>query len=465
MSNKTIPMLPQAISIDGSEQLEAVQAGSSVRITAKMISSLGGPTGPTGAGPTGPTGVPGPTGPASGPTGPTGFGPTGPTGATGSGGPTGPGVGATGPTGPFGPTGPASGPTGPTGPTGLGATGPTGPIGNNGPTGPTGAGAAGPTGPTGGIGAFGPTGPTGATGAPALANPTALVALAAINGTASTAMRSDAAPALNQTISPTLTGNWVWNPSAGVAIFAGVTSPAIPFGGGSVVSINGGPVSFGANAVVIAGGTNPNNVALGLVSRSSGEALIVNGQNVAGQSLGASFIAGTNTSDTNTAFFSADGSTQYAHIVGDGSVVVGPVATANKGPGTINVSSAYYIGGVNTVQSGTFVGTLGGGATGTATFNYVIVNGAMATIYCLAGLQGNSTTTGNPTISGLPAALTPANGGATCYTMGVDNSTGVVALASVTGTTITLVKYPPAAFTASGQKGINNGGSFTYPLL
>jgi len=40
----------------------------------------------------------------------------------------------------------------------------------------------------------------------ALANPTALVGLTAINGVAATAMRSDAAPALNQAIAPTWTG-------------------------------------------------------------------------------------------------------------------------------------------------------------------------------------------------------------------------------------------------------------------
>ncbi len=154
MSNATIPMLPQAIAITGAEQLEAVQAGMSVRMTAAQIAALGGPRGPTG-----------PTGPSQGPTGPNGpTGSIGPTGATGV-------IGPTGPTG-GGPTGPAgSSITGPTGPTGAGGSagtpGPTGP-GGNGPTGPTGIGAAGPTGPTGptGIGAIGPTGPTGTTAGP-----------------------------------------------------------------------------------------------------------------------------------------------------------------------------------------------------------------------------------------------------------------------------------------------------------
>lgn len=190
MANVQIPNLGAAIALDGSEQLEIVQAGTSVRTTTGAVAGLQagatgatgpqGPTGPTGAtGATGPTGVTGPSG-LVGPTGATGAtgigatGATGPTGPTGSTGDTGA-TGATGATGPVGATGAtgiqgATGPVGATGPTGLtGATGVTGSIGPTGATGATGpAGATGPvgsTGPTGPIGATGATGPTGATGA------------------------------------------------------------------------------------------------------------------------------------------------------------------------------------------------------------------------------------------------------------------------------------------------------------
>lgn len=53
---------------------------------------------------------------------------------------------------------------------------------------------------------------------PVGANPTASVGLAAVNGSATTFMRSDGSPALSQAISPTMTGNWVFTPSTGVAI-------------------------------------------------------------------------------------------------------------------------------------------------------------------------------------------------------------------------------------------------------
>jgi len=141
-SNIQIPNLGAAVSLNGTEQVEIVQAGESKRATTQQIADL------QGVGPTGPMGI-------TGPTGPTGSGATGPTGSAGpAGGPTGPtGAASTvaGPTGPTGPTGDAStvaGPTGPTGPTGNVSTTP-GPTGPTGSTGPTGAGPTGPTGPTG----------------------------------------------------------------------------------------------------------------------------------------------------------------------------------------------------------------------------------------------------------------------------------------------------------------------------
>ena len=59
-TNIQIPNLPAATSLTGGEQLEAVQSGTSVRVSASQIAGLNpGPTGPTGSigatGPTGPT--------------------------------------------------------------------------------------------------------------------------------------------------------------------------------------------------------------------------------------------------------------------------------------------------------------------------------------------------------------------------------------------------------------------------
>lgn len=50
------------------------------------------------------------------------------------------------------------------------------------------------------------------------ANPSASAGLTAVNGSASTFMRSDGAPAISQSISPTWTGNHTFTPSSGTAI-------------------------------------------------------------------------------------------------------------------------------------------------------------------------------------------------------------------------------------------------------
>jgi hypothetical protein len=180
------------------------------------------------------------------------------------------------------------------------------------------------------------------------------------------------------------------NPTV-ATLTAGVTSPAIPFGGGSVASFNGGPIAFGLNAVVIAGGTNPNNVALGVVSRSNGEALLVNGQNVTGESLGMTVIAGTNSSDVCAVWFGASGLTQYAQLVGDGGFVVGPVGTADPGPGGINASA--------TITSATAVAPAAGGSVtcgihASSTANLGIFFGTGAPTFAAAQGSIYSNTTG-----------------------------------------------------------------------
>lgn len=143
----------------------------------------------------------------------------------------------------FEPRRPKDGNDGPPGPSVTGATGARGPDGapgwgERGKKGEEGWPVPGPTGPTGAAGAAGATGPTGPAGPPSSAtvppdgtfdkrdrgkfessapvismvslassaNPTASLGLVAINGSATTFMRSDAAPALDQTIAPTWSG-------------------------------------------------------------------------------------------------------------------------------------------------------------------------------------------------------------------------------------------------------------------
>lgn len=55
----------------------------------------------------------------------------------------------------------------------------------------------------------------GASGVTGAANPTGSVGLSAVNGSATTFMRSDGAPALSQSIAPTMTGKWIYTFSGG----------------------------------------------------------------------------------------------------------------------------------------------------------------------------------------------------------------------------------------------------------
>jgi hypothetical protein len=56
------------------------------------------------------------------------------------------------------------------------------------------------------------------------ANPSASIGLSTVNGSASTFMRSDAAPALSQSIAPTWTGNHTFSPASGTTVFNGVAN-------------------------------------------------------------------------------------------------------------------------------------------------------------------------------------------------------------------------------------------------
>lgn len=63
-----------------------------------------------------------------------------------------------------------------------------------------------------------------AAGGATFANPSASLGLTAVNGSATTAMRSDGAPALSQAIAPTWTGSHIFSPASGEAIHINAAS-------------------------------------------------------------------------------------------------------------------------------------------------------------------------------------------------------------------------------------------------
>jgi hypothetical protein len=119
------------------------------------------------------------------------------------------------------------------------------------------------------VGTSGPTGPTGATGpAASLANPTALVGLTAVNGVAVTGLRSDGAPAIDQTISPTwnATHNWAV-PGSG----NGITITNVGTGYGLYAAATGGGIAIEAT------NTNASGYALLTNTTSSGYGIYAQG--------------------------------------------------------------------------------------------------------------------------------------------------------------------------------------------
>jgi hypothetical protein len=150
-----------------------------------------------------------------------------------------------------------------------------------------------------------------------------------------------------------------------------------------------------------------------------------------------------------------------------GGIYTAGATGSGQGSGTLN-ATGLYVNGVNQNQSGTFTGTLTGCATApTATFNYAIA-GNTATIYLLAGFAATSNAT-TCTVTGLPAALTPANSVFVSATCIENNGTIGNQAAAVSGTTLVLSNTVAAgnaagAFTATGTKGLSGGFSMTYPL-
>ncbi len=82
-------------------------------------------------------------------------------------------------------------------------------------------------------------------GVTGVANPTALVGLTVVNGVLSTAMRSDGAPPLDQTIVPTWTGKHLWQPSANATdVLKVVTST-----GNVVIQVDTTNIRFGIGTI------------------------------------------------------------------------------------------------------------------------------------------------------------------------------------------------------------------------
>jgi hypothetical protein len=136
-----------------------------------------------------------------------------------------------------------------------------------------------------------------------------------------------------------------------------------------------------------------------------------------------------------------------------------------------------HIGGAGAGGSSATTGTFAATATGFSSapsfnFSYIIQDG-IATIYAASGgtYTGTSDTTGF-SFTGLPAALTPG-AAKRVTTLAIDNNITCLAVASVAGTTMTMLIsqvsgantiFSTTSWTASGVKGLLASFNISYPL-
>lgn len=172
-------------------------------------------------------------------------------------------------------------------------------------------------------------------GSGSVANPTATIGLTAVNGVAASAIRSDGAPALSQSIAPTWTGQHIWSLSNAAAVSIGPngdTNPALRLvtnvaSAATGFSVTGNAAGSGATLTVLSSGTNED----AIINPKGSGALSVGGS-------GTATIKPTDASGTN--------------IAGSDQIIIQGLGTGNASPGLYRVQ-----GGALSTSSGTTLQT------------------------------------------------------------------------------------------------------------
>jgi hypothetical protein len=291
----------------------------------------------------------------------------------------------------------------------------------------------------------------------AFANPTASVGLTAVNGTAVTAMRSDAAPALSQTISPTMTGNWTFTPASGTPI------TLVPPSGIVGLIMNGTDIAqLRLNASAIA---NRAMLQLAVAGTNWGKIGLDGTNNIFSDSTNGDLCISA--IQTGTLRFGAGGaSASQWQLNGNGGITSSGVTGGSKGAGTINAVGLYVAGvaltnassanpsaqvgptAVNGVAT-TFMTSdsapaINAGAAytwgGIHTFNARIAAAAGLTVsgntFISRGITDNATATAlTVAATGAISVATPSSGNVALTVNGATAAIGMVLISGLSGTT------------------------------
>ena len=352
------------------------------------------------------------------------------------------------------------------------------------------------------------------------ANPSASIGLTAVNGSATTFMRSDAAPPLSQSISPTMTGTWNWtNPSTIGSITPSSATWASEFrlndqqiSGHSYGDIAGycngaaagtwtlydytaalsricvaatgavtvEPPSSGGTALLVDGssGTNVNALIVNsgnsgataaadaLVSRSGSSANNIQaGPNITLSDSGATTVSVLQQSGGQTELWQYNGSwIRDMYFATNRGMVVGAATGGSEGAGTINATGLYVNGIAAAIPSTGSVALsyVSGCATGSfaPTINYTVIGNVVTFKLTPSDCSISGT---QIVASGLPAAIQPAsNTGVASVVLGNNvQQVGQVLIQGGSGGQLTIV---PATTSGSCGTATTNETSGSYTL-
>lgn len=323
------------------------------------------------------------------------------------------------------------------------------------------------------------------------ANPSAAIGLTAVNGTATTAMTSDSAPALSQAISPTWTGTHLFNglitSSTGtsgvtegrngtqVGVFwinstgaanskvwdfsatttdlqartlddafssshqwlditrSGITQTAISLGN----STDKAPITLNGATTIPAPSSGPALTSTGVATSYAGKFI---GSSTTGQSLGVLIQGGTNSSDAGFAVQNQSGGSTFFETFGDGGVTVGAPTGGDCGLGCLNAQSLRVNNALVT------------SANPSATIGLSAVNGS-ATSFMRSDSAPSLSQAIIPTWTGVHT-FTGGGGTSTSVSVGTTGSQGVLCVGNTTCNGLPTSGDPAHAFEV-----VSNGGS------